>query len=320
MIPPEPVQALLRRRLVLVTGKGGVGKSTVSAALAVAAQKLGHRVLLVELGARPLMGQLLDGARPQHDATVVAPGRYASLSVTHLNASKALQEYLFEALRVRSLARLATENRVLARLWQAAPSVDEMALLTALQRFEQARDPKDDRRPQYDLVIVDLPATGHAKSMLTVPSGALAMIRVGSLAERAREVEALLRDNEKTAVVIVTLPEELPANEAVELSNVLEEDLGIETAAVLINSVLPRVYEPHERAMIAELVKSVEQPSAQRLLEVATFMSDRQDAQHAQISRLREQLDTEVVEIPFAPESGNARIERLASWFAGSPT
>ncbi|MEO1172391.1 MAG: ArsA family ATPase, partial [Myxococcota bacterium] len=288
MNEPTAAPDLLERRLVLVTGKGGVGKSSVSAALAVAAEKRGKRVLLVELGARPVMGELLGGTTPKHKPAAIASERHPQLFVCHLDPRRALQEYLVEAIKVRSLARLATENRVLARLWQAAPSVDEMSILTALERHEKSRD---DNGPLYDLIIVDMPATGHAKTMLAVPSGALAMIRVGSMADRARQVDILLRDSEKTAVVIVTLPEELPINESVELAHALEEELDLDTAAVVVNAVLPRIYDEHERTLIAQLAESLEDSAGRKLLEAATHTSARQEAEAARIEKLHDRLD-----------------------------
>ncbi|MEM6533400.1 MAG: ArsA family ATPase [Myxococcota bacterium] len=308
---------LLDRRLVLVTGKGGVGKSSVSAALAVAAERRGKRVLLVELGARPVMGELLNGSVPTHKPTCIATERHPRLWVAHLDPRRALQEYLVESIGVRSLARLATENRVLARLWQAAPSVDEMSILTALERFEHERDGSMFR---YDLIVVDMPATGHAKTMLGVPSGALAMIRVGSMADRARQVDELLRNREKTAVVIVTLPEELPINESVELAQALDDELDLDTAAVVVNAVLPRIYDENERLLISKLADILEDAAGRKLLEAATHTSARQEAQHSRIAGLHERLDTDFIEIPFDGSHGAGLVEHMAASLEAEPS
>ncbi|MEO0813931.1 MAG: ArsA family ATPase [Myxococcota bacterium] len=302
-------------RLLLVTGKGGVGKSTVSAALACALAERGRRVLLVELGARPVMGELLKGQSPRHTPSVIAQSRFPTLWVSHLNAQKALQEYLAETLKVRSLARLATENKVLARLWQAAPSVDEMAILTALERFEAETDPDHPSRPRFDHVVVDLPATGHARAMLSVPRGTLGMIRVGALADRAKQVDRLLHDRRKTSLVIVTLPEELPINETVQLSQVLEDELDVETAAVVINAVLPQVFDKEESELVAALVERIQDAAGQRLLAAATQKSTRQVRQGERISRLKDSLDTEFIEVGFESELGHTLIERIAGRF-----
>ncbi len=308
-------RGLFDARLILVTGKGGVGKSTVSAAMAVAAARAGRRVLLVELGARPVMGDLLKGRTPKHTPSEIADS-YPNLWVAHLDAQRALQEYLVETIKVRSLARLATENRVMARLWQAAPSVDEMAILTALERFEGEVDPAQPERRRYDHVIVDLPATGHARAMLAVPRGTLGMIRVGALSDRAKQVDALLHDPERTALVIVTLPEELPINETVQLAQVLEDDLDIETAAVVINAVLPRIFDERERALIGRIAEQLQEEAAHRLLDVATHQSTRQEYQTARIERLRGMLDTAFVELRFEPDLGVGLVEQLAAGFA----
>ncbi|MEM6730441.1 MAG: ArsA family ATPase [Myxococcota bacterium] len=314
---PRPSDALFESRLTLVTGKGGVGKSSVSAAMAVAAANQGRRVLLVELGSRPVMGELLGGQTPKHVPSLVARDRFPNLWVSHIDPRKALQEYLIEAIKVKSLAKLATENRVLARLWQAAPSVDEMAVLTALERFELARDPGDASRPRFDTIVVDLPATGHAKAMLAVPRGLFAMIRVGALADRAKSVDEMLHDRTRSAIVIVTLPEELPINESVQLASSLRNDLELSTAALVINAVLPRIYSEEERALIDRIARQLNDSVGHRVLRAATHQSDRQEKQAKQIALVRDQLDTQFVEIAFSPGQGVGLIEQMAAALNG---
>ncbi|MEO0593618.1 MAG: ArsA family ATPase [Myxococcota bacterium] len=312
------VAGTLRQRVLLVTGKGGVGKSSVAAGLAVAGARQGLRVLLVELGARAVLGELLGGKSASHRPKRVIEERYPSLWVAHLDPRIALQEYLSEALKVRSLAKLATENRVLARLWQAAPSVDEMAVLTALERFERARDADDRERPGYDRIVVDMPATGHAKATLAVPRGALGMIRVGSLADRARSVDRMLHDREKTAVIVVTLPEELPANETVQLAHDLDDELDLEVRMVVINAVLARVFDERERDVLNEVAGELSDDAGLRLLAASTRRSERQVLQSEQIVSLRNRLDTEFLEVAFTQAQGVDLVEHISNAVSSS--
>ncbi len=301
-------EVLAGKRLVLVTGKGGVGKSTCAAALAVAAARSGKRVLLVELGARPVAGDLLEGVPPDHDPAIIAAARFPSLWACRLDERRALQEYLIETLKLKGLVKLATENRVLARLWQAAPSVDEMSILNALWRFESERDAAG--RPRFDLIVVDMPSTGHALSMLGVPRGALAMIRGSTLATRAREIDAMLHDTSRTAICIVTLPEELPVNEAVQLADRLQRDLELSSTHVLINGVAPDVFDAGERATIERLAQ--EDSAARRLFVAARRRVSMVSQQARRIRELKERLEARFHHIAWTRARGVGLVDSIA--------
>ncbi len=298
---------LAGKRLVLVTGKGGVGKSTCSAAIAVAAARDGKRVLLVELGARPVAGELLDGVAPDHVPQVIAR-RFPNLWACRLDETRALQEYLLETLRMKSLVKLATENRVLARLWQAAPSVDEMAVLNALWRFEAERDTHG--QPRFELIVVDMPSSGHALSMLGVPRGALAMIRGSTLAARARDIDALLHDTARTAICIVTLPEELPVNEAVQLAERLQQNLELSSTHVLINGVTADVFDDGERSTIERLAE--EDSSAKRLFQAASRRVSMVALQRKRIRELKARLTARFHQIAWTRARGAGLVDSIA--------
>ncbi|MBC7792338.1 MAG: ArsA family ATPase [Clostridia bacterium] len=285
-------KALASKRLVLVTGKGGVGKSTCAAAIAVAAARDHSNVLLIELGARSVMGDLLGGAAPAHEPSLVAAARLPTLWVAHLEAQRALQEYLLETLKLKSLVRLATENRVLARLWQAAPGVDEMALLSAIYRFTEETNSRGTKR--FDVVIVDMPSTGHALSMLGVPRGVLGMIRGSALATRARAIDTMLHDVESTGVCIVTLPEELPVNESVQLAERLENELGMKSSFVVVNAVTPVLFDAAECATINEL------PTDNRLFATAARRIATVAREAKRIADLRARLVARFVEVRWS--------------------
>lgn len=301
--------ALLTHRLVLVTGKGGVGKSTLSAALALAAVKLGKRTLLCELAARPVLPTMLEGLPLAHEPSRPLPDRYPLLWAAHLDAHRALQEYLKETLRLWPLVKLATENKILSRFFEAAPGVDDLSLLAALQRFESARDASG--KPTYDFIVADLPASGHALSMLGVPRGALGMMRVGALAERARAIDALLHDRARTAVCVVTLPEELPVNESVQLTERLANQLALETAHVVVNGVMSEVLDDADRALIAAKPLPFED-SAARLVQAAETQSGKKQLQDARIDDLRRRVAVPITELKLLPQRGKDIVERLS--------
>ena len=297
-------EALVSKRLVLVTGKGGVGKSTCAAALAVAAARDRNNVLLIELGARSVMGELVGGASPTHEPSLVAAARFPTLWVAHLEAQRALQEYLLEVLKLKSLVKLATENRVLARLWQAAPGVDDMALLSTIHRFATEESPRGGKR--FDLVIVDMPSTGHALSMLGVPRGVLGMIHGSALATRARAIDTLLHDTSATAVCIVTLPEELPVNESVQLAERLESDLGMKSSFVVINAVTPEIFDAGEREQIERL------PADNRLFAAAARRIATVTREAKRIGELRDRLAARFAEVRWSAIRAHGLVDAVA--------
>jgi len=286
-----------------------VGKSTCAAGLALAFARRGERILLVELGARSVVGELMGAGKVTHRPTtplLAAP----TLSAAHLDAHECLKEYLTEQLKISRLVSLATDNRLLARLWQAAPSVNEMSLLNAIFEHERARDGAG--RKQFDRIVVDMPATGHALSTLGVPRGAMGMIRVGSLAERARELDRLLHDRTRTAVCIVTLAEELPVNESIDLAARLESEHGIPVAQVIINRVLPELLDVAEQQLLARLSGTDAVGAGQALIDAVLPDQARRRLQTDRIAILESRITAAFIEVPELARQGLARVEAVA--------
>lgn len=313
---------LLDRQLVLVTGKGGVGKSTCAAALALAASRAGKRTLLCELGARCASASLLGAPQAGHQPQSLHGFGYANLSTCWLQPQAALQQYLIEHLKIRRLVRLATETRVLARLWEAAPSVNEMALLNSVYQLAQARDGE---RRRYDCIIMDMPATGHALSMLGVPQGVVNMVRIGPLAERARIIDRLLHDSERVTLCIVTLAEELPVQESKDLDQALRNRIGLEPSHLFVNCLLPEVLHQDERELLEHLTESLQGGPAKPLVDVASEAERRRSLQQGHLAELAAALPMPRVDLLLetrkGPELVRVVAERLSeslSWQPGS--
>ncbi len=308
------LEGLLDKRLVLFAGKGGVGRSTCALGFAQAAAGRGKRVLLCEMAARPASTEFLGVPAAGHVPTRPIPERHPTLWTACLDPQRSLEEYLTEQLKSRALVRIAVRNRVLARLWDAAPSVSEMALLTAVHRYETATERGGTRR--FDMVVVDLPATGHALAMLGVPRGAISMIRVGALAKRAQEIDDLLRDQSKTAVCVVTLAEELPVNESVELFTALRERLGICAEHVVVNGLLREAFSTDaERRTFYALTAGDLPVEARRAVEVAHRAELRRQLQRLRLGELEQRLDHKVITIGKVHHTalrGAARIAAVA--------
>jgi energy-coupling factor transporter ATP-binding protein EcfA2 len=237
-----PGLALLDRRLVVVTGKGGVGKSTIAAALALVAARRGQRVLVCEVNAQERVAPLLGGASAGDTAREVLPG----LSTVNVTPRSAMREYGLMVLRYRALYDAVFENRVVRFFLRAIPSLAELVMLGKILHEVRL---VDGGRPRWDLVVLDAPSTGHAVQLLRVPKVLLETVPPGPLRRDAQWMQALLVDPAVTGVAIVTIPEEMPVNEAVDLHAAVRDVLGMPEGALIVNAV------PEERFTNAELLE-----------------------------------------------------------------
>jgi len=239
---------LLSRRLLVLTGKGGVGKSVVGAAIALAARERGRRVLLVEV-ASPLEAARRLGAGPSHGRpTEIQPG----LFTVNLDPAAVMEEYVRHVVRIDLLVRRILESPVYHRFFAAAPALKELMLLGKIMVLEEERTGLA-RRHAWDLVVVDAPATGHGLAFLKVPLAAAEAIPVGPVGHNARRILKLLRDRRRTALVIVAIPEEMAAVEAVELHRLAVDEVGVAPAAVVLNGCHERRFSDDEEAEILRL-------------------------------------------------------------------
>lgn len=229
---PESRHTLIGRRLVVVTGKGGTGKTTVVAALGRAAARAGRSVLLIETGRDENLPRLLGDPSPAgYAGRELAP----RLHVMRLDPYEALAEYLGLQLGVRALVRGVLRNRGFRQLMDAAPGWRELITLGKVWHLEQQTTPDGSRL--YDLLVVDAPATGHGLTLLDVPRVVVAAVRAGPLRRNASLVEAMLRDPAASVVLPVTLAEELPARETTELVERLRGEMGLPVDRVVVNAV-----------------------------------------------------------------------------------
>jgi anion-transporting ArsA/GET3 family ATPase len=221
-------EILTSRQMVFVTGKGGVGKSVVSATLALRARSLGLRPVLFECDSPARLSLLPDGKPVKDDISEVAPG----ILGINQKSEEAIRDYAASTLPSKTLADLLFENRVARLFLRAAPSVAEMALIGRIALIAE----------QYGAdgpVIVDLHATGHAISLLRAPGGIMRVLQKskGALWDRAQAIERMLQDSKRTAFVTVAVPEELPVTELLELHQKLKAEHA-PIGPVILNSVM----------------------------------------------------------------------------------
>ena len=225
------------QELILVTGKGGVGKSTCAAGIALGLAQQGKKTLLVDLAARPSIRDMFSvptTAREPIAPITSTPTFYA----LHIKMEDAIRDYFSESLPVGRLVDIATNNSVRDRLWKAAPSFNEVVVWSAVLHYVRGTHPR--AKMQFDHVVVDMPASGHAVTMLGVPQGITKIARLGNIAERARELVELFTNSSRTAMVVVTLRDELPVNETIQLRERLDAEVGVKVTHVVLNQVFER--------------------------------------------------------------------------------
>jgi anion-transporting ArsA/GET3 family ATPase len=300
---------LFAHSLLVVTGKGGVGKSTVAAALGRAADRRGLRTIVVEVAARDDLSHALGAS--------AAAGAYAEQAVSDrlhhisIDPQRAMEEYLRQQLPLGPLASLLARSRIFAALSAATPGMRE--LLTIGKVWELAQHQRRTRGSQpYDLVVLDAPATGHGLAMLQAPRTFASVARVGPVASQGRAVASFLSDPRRTAVLAVSTAEEMPVAETLELRTRLREQLGLDLSLVVVNAVVPHRFSGADERTLRAAPPS---PARHAALFGATWARH----QRRQISRLRRELhDAPLITLPLVIESAldAAALERL-SWEFG---
>jgi anion-transporting ArsA/GET3 family ATPase len=296
---------LLAKPLLVVTGKGGVGKSTVAAALGMAAAARGLRTIIAEVAARDDVSRAIGDSA---GATFVEHDLGEGLHHISIDPESALEEYLKDQLP-RGLSGLLASSRLFSYLTAATPGLRE--LLTVGKVWELAQP--DRRTPgahPYDLVILDAPATGHGVAVLTAPGTFADAARMGPVARQGGIIHGMLADPERTGIVAVATAEEMPVNETLALQRTIEAELGQRLASVVVNAVLPARFTKAEGAALAAVA-----PPGSRAVRAARAEAARSRGHRAQLARLRRGVGAgvEVRSLPFlfSTALGTAELGRL---------
>jgi anion-transporting ArsA/GET3 family ATPase len=304
----DDVERLLTRRLLFVTGKGGVGKSTIAAALGLLAARRGMRAIVCELSARGDVPRVLGVDAEGVGEQELTP----SLWWTAIDPERAMEEYLTDQLPVRALAELLARSRTFGYLAAATPGLRELLALGKAWDMAQ-HERRAGVGPSYDMVVVDAPATGHALGFLASPRTFANVAQVGPVARQAERIRSTLCDSSVTGVVAVTTPQEAAVTEALTLRERLAVDLDIPLAAVIVNALHPWRFTPRDLAAVRAAAPNVG-GDARRALDVALAEDHRVHAERAHLRRLREQLGVRPPELPFvySPELGRAHVDLFA--------
>jgi anion-transporting ArsA/GET3 family ATPase len=294
---------LLEKTVVYVTGKGGVGKTTVATALGLAAAAQGRRTIVCEVAEQARVSRALgrEGVGREVEAQL-APNLWA----ISIDPERALEEWLHRQLGGGPAVKLVSRSSAFHHFVAAAPGVKE--LITIAKVWELAQLERwDAKRRTYDLVIVDAPASGHGLAMLTAPRTFGEIARVGPIRRQATKVSDLVRDPARIGYLAVALPEEMPVNETLELGTRLRDAVGLGLSAVVVNGLYPERFTREE----ADTLRAGPAAPAVR---AALAEHDRSRTQRAHVRRLRREAGVPVLTLPFlfGPEIGLPGYERLA--------
>lgn len=281
------MSTLADKRFVLVTGKGGVGKTTVCAAEALALAAKGKRVLVAMCNAKERLSGML-GSGPIGPTVVQVQERIWAVNML---PEKALEEYGVLVLRSRALYRTLFDNSYVRMFLRAVPGMQEWAMLGKAWWHTTERLPGGSSK--YDVVILDAPATGHGLDMLRVPKVIVDVVPPGLLRRDAERAWALFQDAETCAIVLVTLPEEMPTTETIELAAALRE-LGLPVGRVVVNGLLPPIFSREERAALEGMPAFDITGAGDAALAAARDRAARERLQAESLNRLSREL-------PIAP-------------------
>lgn len=236
---------LLKRRLLIHTGKGGVGRSVLTASIARLAAAQGKRVLICEVNAKERMSSLLGGDKPESFSTLDEIWQpQENIWAVNIRPWPGMKEYVTEVLRMRLVFNLVFENGVMRYFLRAIPGLQELVFMG--KAWFHVTQTLPDGSPRFDLVIVDAPATGHGIAMLRIPEVILDVAPPGPMHTAAERIRDLLHDPQKTWVNLVTLPEEMPVNETIELYSKVTDMLGLSVGCTWVNQCPERLCSPEQ--------------------------------------------------------------------------
>jgi anion-transporting ArsA/GET3 family ATPase len=300
--------SLFERRFVILSGKGGVGRTTVAAALARAAVHAGKRVLVAQMDSPERLGRLLGHVGSIGPEVIpVSEG----LDAVNMSAKAAMKQYGLMVLRYETLYRTIFENKAVQGFLAAVPGLDAYAMLGKAwwHTTEELEG-----RPRYDLVILDGPASGHTATMLRIPQAITEAMPKGPLAKDAALMTALFRDPARTAFVIVTLAEDLPARETAELARVARGSLSLPVGPLVVNGLPPAAPARPEVQAILERAGTTGDAALDSTLAGAALLASRRHEAEEILEVLRRDPGLPMIELPRLPTTdlGPAEIDELA--------
>ena len=304
----------LAPKILIVSGKGGVGKTTVSAALALVAARQGRKVCIAEVDQKGTLPRLFGGGQLTYDPSEIAPGVWGM----NIVPEESLAEYLDVQYHMKRVSKVFTSSHFVDYITTAAPGLKDVLVLGTVWYLEQGR--QGDSKMQFDTIVLDAPAAGHMLTFLSAPMGLSDALRVGPVRRQSDWLVEMLRDPNRTRVHLVTLPEEMPVSETVETSQALAAKLGLDPGAVFANAVYQELLTKEEqealdevmadnnprelRIRAAEVALRLDNDDLEALVGYARFHAARRAIQTKHLRSLKRSIDDPVLELPYLFSGG----------------
>ena len=318
------LEQFLEPNVIIVSGKGGVGKTTVSAALALVASRSGRKVCIAEVDRKGSLPKLFGGRALGYDPVELLP-RLWGLNIV---PEDALAEYLKVQYHMARISKVFTSTHFVDFITGAAPGLKDILVLGKIWYLEQNRGagPNHD----FDTIVVDAPAAGHMLTFFSAPVGLSDAVRVGPVHRQAEWLVQMLRDPLRTRVHLVTLPEEMPVSETLETSDVISKKLKMNQGAIFANAIYGHPFTKQEEAVLDDpdssrhfenmLIEArgvglnLDGEELRSLIGYARFLRARRRIQESHLRKLRRGSEEPVVELPFLFNAGLALpdVETLA--------
>lgn len=302
--------SLFEKRFILVVGKGGVGRSTVAASIAAACARKGRKTLLFEANAKDRFGEFF--GRPAVGTDIV---RLAdNLHAINTTPAHALEEYGLMVLRFRRVYKLVFENRITEAFIKAIPGIEDYALLG--KAWFHTTETKG-RSKVWDTVVFDMAASGHSLSMLQIPWSIMSAVPEGPLTQDAREIQKLLLDASLTSTVMVTMAEDMPSNEAIDLAGQMRSLMNLPITELVINQLYrDRFPAGSPQAQVLEALEQSDALSSdlEALREHGEQCRSRRALNETYLSRLAKAMHCPTAKLPrlFVPKLGRDEIDDLS--------
>ena len=319
------VDEFLEPKILIVAGKGGVGKTTVAAALALVAARHGRKVCMAEIDRKGSLPKLFGGGEVTYDPRELSPGVWG----LNIIPEDALAEYLRVQYHMSRISRAFRSTHFVDYITTAAPGLKDILVLGKIWYLEQDRD-HGGGRYGFDTIIVDAPAAGHMATFLRAPQGLADAVRVGPVKRQAEWLNEMLTDSRRSRVHLVTLAEEMPVVETLETSKALDKDLGISQGVVLANGIYSSLLSDEEADEFEKIAAdgnidelsgvakaagvNLDADDLDALLGYAHFLKVRRGIQSEHLRKLKRGASQPVIELPFLFSAGLALpdVETLA--------
>lgn len=296
-VPSEKREKLPHARFLLVTGKGGVGKTTVCAVLARAYEAEGKRVLIAMCNSKDRLSTML-GSKPIGTDIVQVSARIDAVNMT---PDAAIEEYGMLTLKSRALYKVLFDNRYVRSFLRAVPGLQDWSMLG--KAWWHTTEEGEGGKLKYDVVLLDAPATGHGLDMLRVPKVIVDIVPPGLLRRDAEAAWTMFKDPAQAGVVLVTLPEEMPVTESIELLEAVRTELGLPVAKVIVNAALSELFSPEERSALRAGGSAGDETPEAAVLRAGMLRALREDLQVESIARLTPHAKLPITKLPLVPRA-----------------